>query len=359
MSQAVQKRLAWLLCLLSSLALLVRLTVKDRLPVLDVLYYATPVIVAGGLLGVAGLVWLRLRRPLAGALAILVGTLLSAYWTVSVAGVQEQPHQGAGLRLLFWNVGRGHSGWGGITNALQQTDFDIMGLVEARNSAGFWEALFPGTAVAAPGGGLVLVAKGTVEQVRFNRFGSRSRIATFRVTRDSGSFLVHLVDIEPSILSRRRPLLQEVSRIVTAPSEIPIIVMGDFNTPHDSVWLEGLRSKFVNAHQVASSTPLPTWPSPVPVLAIDHIWVDRRLSVWSARREVGWLSDHARLHTEVSQLMRVSRGPENEALQQTRSALTSIAAALAAERRCSADLLSTDTAGRLGGSVWPIGVRVA
>jgi hypothetical protein len=34
-------------------------------------------------------------------------------------------------------------------------------------------------------------------------------------------------------------------------------------------------------------------------------------------------------------------GPENEALQQTTSALTTIAAAVAAERRCSADCQSS------------------
>jgi DNA-binding FadR family transcriptional regulator len=35
---------------------------------------------------------------------------------------------------------------------------------------------------------------------------------------------------------------------------------------------------------------------------------------------------------------RAIEGPQNEALQQTRSALTTTAAALAAERRCSADI---------------------
>jgi hypothetical protein len=34
----------------------------------------------------------------------------------------------------------------------------------------------------------------------------------------------------------------------------------------------------------------------------------------------------------------MTAGPQNEAMQQTRSALTTIAAALAADRRCSTDL---------------------
>jgi len=38
--------------------------------------------------------------------------------------------------------------------------------------------------------------------------------------------------------------------------------------------------------------------------------------------------------------------PDNEALQQTRSALTPIAAALAAERRCSPDLAGPSTSTR-------------
>jgi len=49
------------------------------------------------------------------------------------------------------------------------------------------------------------------------------------------------------------------------------------------------------------------------------------------------------------QLTHGSRGLPNEALQQTRSALTTIAAALAAERRCCADVDLVGTAERLDG----------
>jgi hypothetical protein len=42
------------------------------------------------------------------------------------------------------------------------------------------------------------------------------------------------------------------------------------------------------------------------------------------------------------------RRPSNEALQQTRSALTTVAAALAAERQCSANVLDAGGAGTAG-----------
>ncbi len=77
------------------------------------------------------------------------------------------------------------------------------------------------------------------------------------------------------------------------------MLLGDFNTPVDSVWLSAIRARFDNAFEVAGNGILATWPLPLPVLALDQVWVSDQLGVSCAK--IGWsmLSDHRPVFTEI------------------------------------------------------------
>jgi endonuclease/exonuclease/phosphatase family metal-dependent hydrolase len=79
-----------------------------------------------------------------------------------------------------------------------------------------------------------------------------------------------------------------------------VVLMGDFNTPSDSVHFDSLRQGFQNAFETGGNGNAATWPVPLPVLAIDHIWTNRLVRVHSARHAGSVQSDHKAVFAELS-----------------------------------------------------------
>jgi vancomycin resistance protein VanJ len=250
----------------AGLGLAIRLTLKDELPLVAVLYYALPWPVVAALVALAALLWAHAGRGRAAAATARVAGAIALGW-----GADVPRHEPGDLRAQFWNVDRLRGGRP-LIESLRSEQADLIGIVEGRRGPRFWRSAFPELDVAYPGRGIVLAARGRIESATLARFGRRSSVASFDVRVDGEPLRVHVVDLES------------------------VLVMGDFNTPLDSVWLGPLRQGLSNPFETARADPLPTWPSPFPFVAIDQVWLDPRLEVTAARRrlDVG-LSDHARL----------------------------------------------------------------
>jgi endonuclease/exonuclease/phosphatase family metal-dependent hydrolase len=103
---------------------------------------------------------------------------------------------------------------------------------------------------------------------------------------------VLLVDAVVRPFSNRREMIDEVFELARETPEIPTIVMGDFNTPTDSVWFDEVRNDYDHAFEQAGRGMLTTWPAPAPILAIDHVWLSRQLRADCASIGWSWASDH-------------------------------------------------------------------
>ena len=80
----------------------------------------------------------------------------------------------------------------------------------------------------------------------------------------------------------------------------PTIIVGDFNTPVDSVFLNPIRQTYRHAFEVAGTGYLATWPIPAPVIAIDHCWVSKHIDVTACRIKWALHSDHRPIVTDLS-----------------------------------------------------------
>jgi endonuclease/exonuclease/phosphatase family metal-dependent hydrolase len=74
---------------------------------------------------------------------------------------------------------------------------------------------------------------------------------------------------------------------------IPTILAGDFNIPLDSTSLEPIRADYQNALEHGHNGQITTWPSPFPLLAIDHIWLNQKLVTGASKKVKVLRSDHA------------------------------------------------------------------
>ena len=299
----MKRLLFWSLCLLFIGGVAVRLTIRDRWVPASVLFYGLPPLLLFllGMTAAAGLWRQRQRRFAVAFFAMGIFCFGEAYRTAYFhhsATVSGKSH-----RVLLWNVCRGRLGFDAIATQIRHIDADVVGLVEADSDSEemreFWNREFPGYQSLVLPNGLCLLTKGTVNQTEQGNLGPNGRYTLIRLTNRGDQLTLLLVDLDSNpFLSRQEPL-ERLTHFVESLPDRAIVVMGDFNTPPDSLFFDPLRRHFDNAFEAAGNGFYGTWPVPVPLLAIDHIWIGNGLE--TARCELCWTwrSDHRPVVAEV------------------------------------------------------------
>jgi len=288
----------------SVLGVLVRWTVRDGRSFAANLFYALPFIVITALLLAAAVIWLKNRRLRISAACAMAALIAGGLWIHGAYFTNARGPCEGRLRILTWNTARGFGGWPRIADYVSGAAPDLVGLVEAGGSTTewqqFWGQQFPDHQVYLAGGGLVVLARGEIVEKRVLRLGGPSTCADVQIEFDGRRVRVLLIDAIVGPFSNRRNLVEEVFELARAKPELPTIVMGDFNTPIDSVWFDAAREEFDHAFEKAGSGMFATWPVPLPILAIDHVWVSREFQVDCASIGWSWVSDHRPIVTDVA-----------------------------------------------------------
>ena len=278
---------------------LIRLTCRDSYLPAAIVFYATPP---------AAMVWLSVfaflflprsaRRWRAGsAMAVVLAAcwMWHAQWIATSRAngdVATKTHQ-----LLFWNVCEARPGWNRILQEVAKHDADIVVLAESDTLP--IEDLPATLHTARLPGRLLLMSKHPIavrEQHSLNNAGICHVVDTD--LSGHGVTLI-LVDIKSTISIHRQISLEALSEIASRQIN-PTLVVGDFNTPTDSRFLEAIRSGYRNAFEEAGYGLHATWPLPLPVMAIDQIWGNDGVRFHSAQIDRRLLSDHACLRCEFS-----------------------------------------------------------
>lgn len=286
-------RLAQLALVIAAAALVVRLSVKDRFVATGVVYYGFPLPVIAGLLVMAAAAWLRNRKYAPGLAVMGLAVFCVVAWCRETC--YSNPPRAAHtnrVRILLWNAGRPHGDPSEMFERLAAHRADVMVLVESGDaaSAGVVPSLSAGFNVHDFGGGITVIARGAITQPQLHKHGTRNRIAACIVTLEGGPLPFLVVDLDSNPLVSRRESLRKVTEMqAQAPA---LVVLGDFNTPSDSVWFDDLRRDFLESFEAAGSGLHATWPSYLPILAIDHIWVHRSLETCSSAIITTFDSDH-------------------------------------------------------------------
>jgi vancomycin resistance protein VanJ len=289
--------------------LTVRLTIRDRRLGFDTLYYATPVSVLAALAGFAGVWWLVQRRWKLAVAPLLASLICSIWWYQVTWFHTPQPPPGDGVRVVFWNVANGGTGWPEIMRTIRAYDPDVIAVDEGGDRhwdfAHFWSEQWPGYQIATDDLGVVLLVRGelTVGSRRL-LWGDKERAFLWcihgEVAVRGRRFHVLVVDLTTYPYLSRRAAFEPLSEFVESLAGEPLLIVGDFNTPSDSVFCNALRRHCSNAFELFGDGYAATWPVPLPVLTLDQAWVGGGLLV--DRCEIGWswASDHRPLALELS-----------------------------------------------------------
>lgn len=299
-------RLSQFLCVVALSGLVLRLTMRDALPFLATVFYATPLpVIAIGLLFAAILhpsPKTRFRRlQLGGAFLCFV---VFCWGHIHRPG-DQLPRRvvtpiDQSLRVAVWNTARGAGGWPEVFQEIKSWQADVIGVVEfdlSESSAqDTFRKQFPTYHVHMLRHEMLLLTKLSV--VRTDSVSVEgTNFAILRLAGDSGPIRVIIADFKSSPLRSRRTAFERLKAVINEDRSAPLILMGDFNTPTESVFFDDFRESLSNIGGACGYDC--TWPVPCPVMAIDLMWVTSHFEV--LRRNIGWtwVSDHRPVMADI------------------------------------------------------------
>ena len=291
---------AVLLCL----GLLMRASgLRDRHPLPAVIFYATPWPVLAALaFGLACYALGRQRRARALALAlVLAGS--AAMWTRQ-SFIRAQPAAGdVAMRLVYWNASRPEKRRAQSVNYLQSLHADIIAVGEANvyvdDFPAEWREAFPGRSLLQRGG-LVLVTPEPPISTEVGRLADRGDYLLARCLVKEHAVTLLLVDFETRVGSSKVAAFARLNEIIAAHRDEPLVIVGDFNTPRESVHFDGWRKDFREAFDSAGHGFAETWPMPLPVLRLDHCWLGPRWRAVHTELGTSLRSDHRAIITDLT-----------------------------------------------------------
>ncbi len=175
-------------------------------------------------------------------------------------------------------------------------DADIIAIVEGsangESDTQTWKQAFPGYSTSDLRSGMILLARGEVHDVDVYPLPGRGHAFITSVTLHDELIRLVVVDLDPNLFQSRHKSIRKLISLINDMPTPPDFILGDFNTPADSVAMDMLRGQYTNAFEEHGSGYVPTWPMPIPVLQLDHIWIGPRIT--GLKCEAGWTlqSDH-------------------------------------------------------------------
>lgn len=288
--------LPWVLSFACVFGVAIRLTLRDHLTITAAIYYATPPLVLAVLALFCGIGWAVVRKRTM-AIVFLLTACACFFWWHRVSYVEGSGAASpSDVRIVFWNPARGVLGWPNVFDTIRRHDPDVIAIVEAGydndQTIQRWRQAFPDYETTDIQGQILLLCKGRISNVTFGELGWSSWYKTARIQLDDTVLNVVIVDIASTLYISRRRHIEKIASIADRFAAEPLVLMGDFNTPGDSVHFRPLRERLVNAFEEAGHGYSATWPVPVPVIQIDHVWANRRVTISQCELDWSWSSDH-------------------------------------------------------------------
>jgi len=296
----------WVIVWINGLVL--RLTVRDSVEFLAPLYYATPWPVLALLtLPFVAVVW-RSPKMVLGVLVVV--HLFGAAWILESWRTNEPAKGAADLRLVQWNVSRPWRRLPGTLDRVRNFDADIIMIAEPMperwdltpdewdETEKKWLNAFPGYETSFSSGNMLAAVRGTVVSTQSDELDKGSWYTLRELQIKGRSCRLLQLDIFAKPTNPRRPPLTALVELANSLRDQPLVIVGDFNTPRDSAFIDPLRKHHHNAWEVAGIRGADTWPWPLPVLSLDQVWANDLIKPLRCRTAGNWRSDHLWVEAE-------------------------------------------------------------
>ena len=287
----------WLMLLIG---LGLHFTLRDSIDAIAFLFYflSLPVLLCAALLlGLGSKAETRCRRTaMFLALVVMVAWCTRSWrWHPAPATTQRQPGE---VRVMFWNLSRPPQPFADFITLVNEFDPDVIGCTEPADKGQRiditpWQQALPNYQARPAFQELLWFTRVTP---RHESTGRLDGIGSYmRAELDLGGQVVPLVlaDVWASPWIPRTRQLSEALAQVAGRSNA--LLIGDFNTPGESVHFEAYRKDLADAFESGGRGLRETWFYGLPILSIDHVWVGQDWQVLDTRKVWSLDSDHAAL----------------------------------------------------------------
>lgn len=298
----------------------IRLTVRDHVASTAFIYYgAQPIVIAAAAI-IAALGALTGRMPRLCRISLLLaaawlGVWLARDWRFARQSLTNDSQLAADgqavvsaspqrLRAMHWNLAHGRFGWPSMMERIAAERADIIALSEAWagkvSVKDLLARLGPDYVMTGVRNELALAVRGQVIDSRDGHIEMGLSFKRSRVRTRLGELVVLQIDLPSTFTSSRADALRLADLLVEKDAHEPLLVLGDFNLPPDSVLFDPLRERLTSAFDAAGRGYRATWPVPLPFLALDQIWCNDRLVFHSMHADTTARSDHRLLLADFS-----------------------------------------------------------
>lgn len=204
--------------------------------------------------------------------------------------------------ILFWNVAKKHDlPTDVIVDRVKAFSTDMITLVEASYAKDeeiidLNENLY-GYHFKKLEGDMLFGTKGTIDSVFYEYEEHRYKFNHVETTIDKRKTSILIVDVYASPLVNKEASLKKILHYAQE-KNIDIIV-GDFNTPHESFHFKSYATNYTSFHDYGNGFTA-TWPHHFPLLELDQIWVKPHLSPYRLNKFLYSQSDHKLLIAQYS-----------------------------------------------------------
>ena len=202
-------------------------------------------------------------------------------------GIEEKD-----LEVVFWNTGRSNTFETAIN---ESTDIpDVMVLVEFSNkNIEELKIRYPKYYFYRSQRELFIFSKMVIDIKSDNK----SKYGTSVLNFETAGVNFYAVDAQGSLDVPREWGLTYINQSIKEHNNT--IVLGDFNTPYESIYLKQLKKDFNHAFSKKGNGFKETWFYNLPILSLDYIWVSKNLKILKSEKIFSSKSDHSMLKTVI------------------------------------------------------------
>jgi hypothetical protein len=202
-------------------------------------------------------------------------------------GIEEKD-----LEVVFWNTGRSNTFETAIN---ESTDIpDVMVLVEFSNkNIEELKIRYPKYYFYRSQRELFIFSKMVIDIKSDNK----SKYGTSVLNFETAGVNFYAVDAQGSLDVPREWGLTYINQSIKEHNNT--IVLGDFNTPYESIYLKQLKKDFNHAFSKKGNGFKETWFYNLPLLCLDYIWVSKDLKILKSEKIFSSKSDHSMLKTVI------------------------------------------------------------
>ena len=144
-------------------------------------------------------------------------------------------------------------------------------------------------------GDMMVASKKGITIIDYLEEKNNYRLNHLKVEIGTNAYEVVIVDVFAKPWHNKKKAFSKIFKYLEK-NHIDIIV-GDFNTPYESIYFNHFKTNYKSARNFQNGFSA-TWPYPLPLLEIDHIWINKQLKIVSTEKEFYTDSDHALLITK-------------------------------------------------------------